>query len=90
MAKKKLIITNRELVRNWARLKAKLHYGETDQLVLRDNGNTYIITQMQKERKPGDCGWLLEKLKKTGPNDRVRKVNIKYNFKSLPGAFENE
>ena len=64
---KKLTITNRELMREWPRLREKLHYGEVDQLVVHENGDRYLVTRQKPEHRPGDIRPLLEKLKRDGP-----------------------
>lgn len=85
---KKLTITNRELVREWPRLREKLRYGEVDQLIVRENGYRYIITYQKPQRRPGDISELLERLKKGGPKKRISKVKLVWRFKSLPHLFQ--
>lgn len=88
MMLKKLQITNRELMRNWPRLREKLKYGEADQLVVQENGYRYLITYQKPKHRPGDIRPLLEKLKKMGPKKRFKHVRLEWRFKSLPDLFE--
>ena len=69
---KKLTITNRELVREWPRLREKLRYGEVDQLVIHENGDQYLVTRQKPEHRPGDIRPLLEKLKKNNPYKKLK------------------
>lgn len=81
---KKLTITQRELVRNWAKLKLKLHTGEVDQLVVPENGHAYIVTHQKKKPQPGDISDWLEQLKREGPvpeKDKIRLVRLNWDMK---------
>lgn len=80
---KKLIITNRELVREWPRLREKLRYGEVDQLVIRENGDRYLVTRQKPTHRPGDIRPLLERLKLEGPRIRVSWVRHSGELKSF-------
>lgn len=80
---KNLIITNRDLVRNWPRLKEKLRCGETNQLIIPENGHRYIVMIKSTIKKPGDIRELLDRLEKMGPRKRVKRVHLGWTFKSL-------
>lgn len=79
---KKLTITQRELVRTWAKLKAKLQAGEADQLIIPENGHRYIVTYHKPVRVPGDISGLLAKLKRRGPSKyKIKRVRIDWDMK---------
>ena len=80
---KKLIITNRELVREWPRLREKLRYGEVDQLVVHENGDRYLVSRQKPEHRPGDIRPLLEKLRLEGEKQRVSWIRPRGDLKSL-------
>jgi hypothetical protein len=81
---KKLTITQRELVRNWARLKMKLHTGEVDKLVIPENGHSYIVTHEKAKPQPGDISEWLKELKRQGPvpkKDQIKLVRLDWDMK---------
>lgn len=80
---KNLLITNRDLVRNWPRLKEKLRCGETNQLVIPENGHKYIVMIKSTAKKQGDIRELLDRLERMGPRKRVKRIRQKWTFKSL-------
>lgn len=85
---KKITVSNRELLRNWSDLKNLLRQGAADQLVVNEDGYTFVITYKKVGKRPGDIGDLIDKIKKMEPNKRIRKVKLEYRFKSLPDLFQ--
>lgn len=78
MAKKKILtVNNRTLLREYAKLRDKLVYGEIDRIIIPVNGKKlYMEVLPEKKPVPGDIRPLLEKLKKMGPKRRIEPIDI--------------
>lgn len=84
MAKKTITVNNRELMRNYPRLRSKLIYGELDEVIIPMNGEKIRMTLIPKKRPvPGDIRPLLEKLKKMGPKKRFKPIHVDWKWKPL-------
>lgn len=85
MAKKKILtVNNRTLLREYAKLRDKLVYGEIDRIIIPVNGKKlYMAVLPEKKPVPGDTRALLERLEKLGPKKRVEPVLLEWRMKSL-------
>ena len=75
-----MIITQRDLVRNWARLKTRLQNGEIYKLIVPENGHRYVIS-IQLKNSPGDIRELLKVLKKMPLMTQKKHVRVEWDMK---------
>lgn len=61
-----LLITNRELLRNYRSLKERLLTGELDKIVIEQEGGRDLSIQLEQNVKTG-FEWMLAELEENGP-----------------------
>ena len=85
MAKKKTVTINtRILLRQYRIFRDKLIYGEVDRVIIPVNGKKLFMAVLpDKKHRTGDIRPLLEKLKKTGPIARIRRINWEWDSKNF-------